>query len=223
MLHDVFDSLEEAEEGVVGFRSIQDGGRQIQDQGCKTAPESTVNTPKSSDQQSLNMVRCMVDFTSKAEFPHKANIRHPSPRNVHLWYGLEQMLALCTHNPGLQHMLTGCKSTWPGTDGPTTGSYGNWQTFWRPTNLKQMSFLPFIQGSIHLVRQKAEEGKKGPPNHIPTWDHHNLLAARHYLVAHFCDRSMGVRYGGRKNTDIWLGTICGWGLADVFQSGCSFF
>lgn len=115
--------------------------RQIQDQGCKTALESTVDTSKSSDQQSLNMARCMVDI-SQAKL------------NIPLWYGLEQLLALwypqpqlAAHANRLQIYLTCYR--WP------TGSYGH---LWRPTNLKQMSLWPFIQGSIHLVRQKAEEG-----------------------------------------------------------------
>lgn len=94
-----------------------------------------------------------------------------------------------------------------------------------PTHLKQMSLLPFIHRSIHLVRQKAEEGNIAQRewsvraleyewNMQLDLDHQitllleitttttNILAARHCLVVNFCQDGdsgcpMGLRHGGR--------------------------
>lgn len=154
----MFYSLKEAEVRVVGFRSIQDGGRQIQDQGCKTALESMVDTPKAVTNSALTWPDAWWISQAKLNFLIRSTFITRVPETFISGMAWSNCWLCGTHNPSLQHMLTGSKSTWPGTDGPTTGSYGKWQMFWRPTNLKQMSLLPFIQGSIHLVRQKTEEG-----------------------------------------------------------------
>ena len=71
---DVVKSHRERKKSAGGFRSYQNGGRNIKYQSCEPAAVGTVDKQGGGHQRGHNLGQHVEDLTGKTEFPHQVHI-----------------------------------------------------------------------------------------------------------------------------------------------------